>query len=510
MHIFHQIFIQGLVGFAIGAGTNELAIRWIFWAIFAKKKREIAQAVQSVVSRELMSPEKIASRLAAPEVAKSLNDAVLSAITEAAAKPWPSLATLAQDTAGLRLDTWQHQLAALTSETVIQRLADTSFRTDVLRPFLDEQWQNLSTRRPADLFPATTRDLLAALPDCLADTILAPAHRERLCSVIASGLRSWMADYPTPAAFLGPANTKELAELAGSRTSLLGDEFAGLLATAPAQDALRTAIRTAVQTRLNEQGAIGSLLSGFTGAAVVETQLAKFCETIPGTVRAQFANENAKQQMRDLIETAVCKLLGRTWGDLLDTDAPEGIERHVRAILSSDAVRDMTRQGFASVTASVLAQLQTGTLGEASILLTANGNVSAYLDWIADTLHNALRSTDLFPQIANQTEQAVRQLCARPLGTPDRFLPQGFKPKLGKLVVDQVLGFARANTAELVERTRIWDIISESIIVYDEKKMEQITRAVANRELRWVTLLGGIIGLIIGIVQSLFLLLLNR
>ena len=38
-------FVQGAVGFAIGAGTNDLAIRWIFHAVFAKKKRAIAEAV---------------------------------------------------------------------------------------------------------------------------------------------------------------------------------------------------------------------------------------------------------------------------------------------------------------------------------------------------------------------------------------------------------------------------------------------------------------------------------
>ena len=58
--------IQGGVGFAIGAGTNDLAIRWIFHTVFAKKKREIAQAVQRVVSSELMTPEKVAAYARSP------------------------------------------------------------------------------------------------------------------------------------------------------------------------------------------------------------------------------------------------------------------------------------------------------------------------------------------------------------------------------------------------------------------------------------------------------------
>ena len=48
MNPFLLACIEGAVGFAIGAGTNDLAIRWIFHTVFAKKKRAIAEAVQRV------------------------------------------------------------------------------------------------------------------------------------------------------------------------------------------------------------------------------------------------------------------------------------------------------------------------------------------------------------------------------------------------------------------------------------------------------------------------------
>lgn len=505
MHFLAELAIQGTVGFVIGAGTNELAIRWVFWAIFAKKKREIAAAVQRVVSCELMSPDKIARRLRSAEVTQNLQESLLAVVTDAAARHWPSLEELARDYAGLRLESLQAQLASLASGAVASRLAEPSFRAEVLRPFLDEQWGHLSAKRPADLLPPATRDLLEGLPSRLAEVVLAPEHRGKLCAVIADGLRSWMSDYPTPAAFLGSANTAEVAELAGSRVRLLGEELAGLLATPPAQEALRAAIRFAVQARLREQGPVGQLLSGLSGASLVESQLAKFCETLPLTVRAQFADDATADRMRGLVETAVRKLLGRTWGELIDTEGVNGLERHVHSLLGSDAVRDMVSHGFESVAASVLGSLEKGTLAEASGLVAAGGDVSACLDWMAGALHNALRSSDVGPQIECQAELAVRRLCARPVGPLDPFLPADAKPRLAALLAEQIVSFADANMTELVERTRIWDVISESITVYDEKKMEELTRSVANRELIWVTVSGGIIGLIVGIAQSVVL-----
>ena len=77
MNPFLLACIEGAVGFAIGAGTNDLAIRWIFHTVFAKKKRAIAEAVQRVISNELMTPEKVATRLASPESAAALQAATL-------------------------------------------------------------------------------------------------------------------------------------------------------------------------------------------------------------------------------------------------------------------------------------------------------------------------------------------------------------------------------------------------------------------------------------------------
>lgn len=66
-----QIIVQGFIGFVIGAGTNDLAIRWIFNAVFSKKKKAIAESVKDVVSKELMTPEKLTARVSAPDVKKA-------------------------------------------------------------------------------------------------------------------------------------------------------------------------------------------------------------------------------------------------------------------------------------------------------------------------------------------------------------------------------------------------------------------------------------------------------
>ena len=105
--------IQGGVGFAIGAGTNDLAIRWIFHAVFAKKKREIASAVQRVVSDELMTPEKVACRLVSPQSTAALQKAVEGYIADICARDLPSMDAMAAASG-------QRTLVVATLDTVIE------------------------------------------------------------------------------------------------------------------------------------------------------------------------------------------------------------------------------------------------------------------------------------------------------------------------------------------------------------------------------------------------------
>ena len=72
MTLLAQMAIQGAVGFAIGAGTNDLAIRWVFNALFTKKKKLIAENTKEVICNELMTSEKIVAKLSSQGVKAAL------------------------------------------------------------------------------------------------------------------------------------------------------------------------------------------------------------------------------------------------------------------------------------------------------------------------------------------------------------------------------------------------------------------------------------------------------
>jgi len=82
MTLVGQMLIQGVVGFAIGAGTNELAIRWVFNALFTKKKKLIAENTKNLIRTELMTSEKIAAKICAPDVKQVIERNVREKLNE--------------------------------------------------------------------------------------------------------------------------------------------------------------------------------------------------------------------------------------------------------------------------------------------------------------------------------------------------------------------------------------------------------------------------------------------
>lgn len=390
--------IEGAVGFAIGAGTNDLAIRWIFHTVFAKKKRAIAEAVQRVISNELMTPEKVAQRLTEPSAQSALKSSFADYIDEFCARDLPAFDQLPEISAAL--------------------------------PLADEA--------------------LEAFGEAFAEVLLVGEGRRRFGETIASGLAEMIMAFPTPMAVAGPKNAAAFAQMVAARSDFLVEEFARLLAMPDAQTLLLDALVKAVKRRLSAYGVLGAFITTAVGFGPVEDRLAGFCRTVPESLREQFADEAERRRLEKAAEEALVALMRRNWTELTDFSNRAKVSRNVEALLADQA------------SASTLSHL--------------------VACWASALL------------------QTVRRI---PIGRLDRFFGPELRHSLAGLCAAECGAFARERTADLMRETRIWDVVYDSIVGYDEKKMEAVTRSVANRELRGVTLWGGVIGFGVGFFGSL-------
>ena len=209
MTFLAQTLIQGAVGFAVGAGTNDLAIRWIFRTIY-RKKLVLGKAIQDVISTELMSPERIIARLSAPDVREMIERNIREAIDRHCLVDYPSPNDLANG------NPVAENALADGVERLSARLAD-----DFVRYYTQQDARVLFVR---NVFGKIRGVLGPLMPDILGLVVRMPELHARVQAEIARVLRGFTA-HP-----IGRVNRIVDPSVRVYLASICADAFAGYLA----------------------------------------------------------------------------------------------------------------------------------------------------------------------------------------------------------------------------------------------------------------------------------------
>ena len=145
MTLICQMLVQGAVGFAIGAGTNELAIRWVFNALFTKKKKLIAENTKNLIRTELMTSEKIAAKICAPDVKQVFERNIRAKLDEYGDKARLLCAKFGKRFEGRLPELVREEVKALAE---VANLFDEDFRKTIARTSANQVTDYLSENLP--------------------------------------------------------------------------------------------------------------------------------------------------------------------------------------------------------------------------------------------------------------------------------------------------------------------------------------------------------------------------
>ena len=103
--------------------------------------------------------------------------------------------------------------------------------------------------------------------------------------------------------------------------------------------------------------------------------------------------------------------------------------------------------------------------------------------------------------VENRLPELVREEVAA-LAEVAEVFDKDFKETIARACATQMTAYLAENLPRIIEETDVWQIVYDTIMGYDEHKLEVLTREIANRELRGVTLWGGVIGAVVGLSMS--------
>ncbi len=481
----------------LGAGTNELAIITIVRYILPRKKGEIARRIQHLVSTDLLSPEKMQAKIDDPAVGTVMEKNIDDALRDFLARDLPCPDAILENHQSEADD-----LVARLRETALDefsaRISDDAFAADVLRPFLAARWRTLRDRTPASLFRTP-----AALPPALAEWVESLEDSEPLRSALARALdrrlEAWLREAESARDLLTPGLAAAAEEIVVSQAPAIIGELTNILRSPSVQATIADGIMHAVQTELRGQGVFGNLKGAFVNVIGIKRDIDGVCRRLPDSIEESFNHPARRHAFVYALRAAVAKGLARE----LDDDVRHPEKRARLVAVAMDALwRRPVFESLAAKLAGIADSVLHRTIGESLDRAGIDPDDDAVVAELTARLRRVLASRSTRDLLASQFDQAAAAWRRQPLGRLDRFVDDESRRRLAYTIAREGRAMLRERLSDFAEEAGMWDIITTSIENYDDKQIADLVQTLARSELRWVTVLGGVIGAVVGILQT--------
>ncbi|KAA3601467.1 MAG: DUF445 family protein [Calditrichaeota bacterium] len=122
------------------------------------------------------------------------------------------------------------------------------------------------------------------------------------------------------------------------------------------------------------------------------------------------------------------------------------------------------------------------------------GNVVGEHLVTADEISKVIKTEHTLKSVENKLDKGIAEV-AGPLAG---FIPQEMKGKLAVKIIEMI----ETELPEILEQVQLKEIVREKVLSFPLEDLESLILQVVNKELRYVTYFGGILGGLIGLVQG--------
>lgn len=491
--------VNAAIAAALGAGTNELAIIAILRYILPRKKSEIAHRIRDVIATDLISPDKIREKVDDPRVSVLLEQNLDAAFAEFLARDLPSPDELMEGHLA-EADAMQARGVSSLLDEFARRVAEPDFAGEVLRPFLAERWQALRQRTPRSLLTKQADNL----PDFARSWILSLADSQPLRDSLRRSLERWLGNR-----IEGSANAAEVLspglvaaaeeELAVSQAPAIIHQLTDILREPGVRGIISGGIMEAIRGQLRGQGLMGGIKGAFVNAMGVREDIEGICRRLPDALEASFNQPINRERLTLALRYAVRKGMNRELHDDFRSPARRGqlIDMALDGLWRGEAFAKAADKAGRFVERSLGDTLEE-TLGR----LGAEDSVDSVLDEVTARCLRILSHPATREMAARQLGEMLAAWRARPLGRLERFVNEDTRRRLSAAAAEEARTLIRARLEDFTEKAGLWDIVTSSIEGYDDRELSNLVQQLARSELRWVTILGGVIGAMVGLLQT--------
>jgi uncharacterized membrane protein YheB (UPF0754 family) len=501
-------------GFLIGFATNALAIRMLFrpyrevrflglrfQGMIPRRKADIAATVSRTVVSELLKEQSVARRLGGPEVRSALRRLVLDLLDRYLGREYGSLLqVLGSD----RAQAVEKELLDL-----VHRVAEAGERWLQTREgvgFLEHLLGTVLERSPADLLRGEERLAIQVAVGKVAQFLADPDLEAKVRPAVARALVA-LASTPAPLGELLPDGVRSAA-LAAVRSAVpaLLRRFEEALLSPANVDKIKAAVRSGIEAYLleTEGGFVKNVVrqAALVGKNRIFREADELVDANLHRLGELVYQEENRARLEDGVGESLDRVLAHTPAQLLASLPPEGLDRlHGQA--ASWVCVQLRRPPVAAALTQIL-EREFASLCQTPLvdLVQAAGAPEGVARRWAVQLADRASGGSLRAVACREAPGLIGVLLRAPLGCPARYLPSPLVAEVTDLALDHLMPVISAQVPAILSIVDVRGLIEREILGFSPEEVEAVILSVARRELRSITWWGGVLGALVGGVQS--------
>jgi uncharacterized membrane protein YheB (UPF0754 family) len=507
-------FLPPSFGFAIGYVTNALAIRMLFrphrevrflglrfQGMIPRRKGDIAATISRTVVSELLREESVAARLAGPEVRSALQALALDL--------WGRYLARARGTVAEFLGEASSQAATRALGQLVPEAARAVQRWAATREgvaFCEGLLASLLERTPGELLRGEELLAARAVQARLSQWVSAPGLETRLRPGVARVLVA-LAGSDLPIGRLLPTGIREAAlEAIHPVVPALLQRFGEALLAPPNVRRLKIAVRDGIETYLleTEGGIVKNLVrqAALMGRSRIYQEADEIVDANLHRLRELVLREENRAHLEKGIGEALDRLLARTAAELLEALPPralEGLHGQVAAWVCEQLRRPQVGEALSHFVQRELEHLSASTLRD--LARGAGLGENPARRWALQLARWATEG-GIESLAGREQERIVRGLLRMELGRAERNVPLLLVAEVTGVALDHLMPVISARVPEILQIVDVQGLVEREVLGFSPEEVERVILTVAGRELRSITWWGGILGALVGGLQS--------
>ncbi|MDZ7815524.1 MAG: DUF445 family protein [Planctomycetota bacterium] len=245
------------------------------------------------------------------------------------------------------------------------------------------------------------------------------------------------------------------------------------------------------------------VIKGMKGDKIEQT-IDEFADTFPDWLVNYLTSEEGTNQVTDYAQNAVDQMLQMSPSQIagkLDLESMAQL-RGAAADIVTTVVRS---EEVASVTARYieisLADVKDEEL-ESILRRTKLAEPSEVYREISSFVVDKMRSDEALDRLLARASLLFRQLLEKPVGRLDRLIPQQAIVSFGNLLNQTMFDYLSYHSAELIQSLEIQETIYDKIANWEPRELHRVIMKATRENLRWLEILGGILGFIVGAISG--------